>query len=182
MTQLGVSTQRRKLFDPGAPVGTRESAPSTQDRWARAGVALGAALFISALAISAAVVPELRLLHVCQALIYVAVVVFARSNSAWAFGAGVTVAVAWNSLELFVTHNMQRGIVLFWSMLRGGHARGIDTMAVALGGIGHFILIASCLILFFRGGTDGRKWARFAGGGVLVLAYFSAIVATFLKR
>jgi len=53
-----------------------------------------------------------------------AVVVLARRNSAWGFGAGVAVAVAWNSLNLFVTHVMQIGVVEFWSFLHTAFCHG----------------------------------------------------------
>lgn len=36
------------------------------------------------------------------------------------FGAGFCVAVAWNSLNLFVTHFMQSGALLIWNFLRTG--------------------------------------------------------------
>jgi hypothetical protein len=51
------------------------------------------------LIVSAVVLPELRLLHVLQALIYVAIVILARRSGMWAIGAGLTIAVAWNSLN-----------------------------------------------------------------------------------
>jgi len=95
--------------------------------------------------VSALVVPQLRLLHLLHALIYVVVVALAHRNSAWGFGGGFTVAVAWNCLNLFVTHLMQAGGVAFWSFLRTGYVRRLDTMMVTLGGIGHCILIVACL-------------------------------------
>src|SRR5215469_10351154 len=122
--------------------------PVVGNLWTRTWIPIGAGLFIVALAVSAMVVPQLRLLHLLQALIYVVVVILARRNSAWGFGAGFTVAVAWNSLNLFVTHLMQAGGVEFWSFLRTGHVRRLDTMMVPLGGIGHFILLVACLTAF----------------------------------
>src|SRR5690242_10166730 len=89
---------------------------STFDR-ARVWIQVGAGIFIFALAVSAAFVPQLRLLHFLQALIYVAIIIFARRDGAWVFGAGVTVAVLWNSLSLFITHLMQAGAVELWSFL-----------------------------------------------------------------
>jgi hypothetical protein len=50
---------------------------------------IAAALFNVALIVSAVVLPELRLLHVLQALIYVAIVILARRNSMWRLGAGL---------------------------------------------------------------------------------------------
>src|SRR5262245_64024860 len=94
---------------------------------------LGAALFLVALLVSAIVVPELRLLHLMQALIYVAVIVLARRNSAWGFGAGFAIAIVWNGLSLFVTRLMQAGAVAFLSSLRYGHVEQIILMMVGLG-------------------------------------------------
>lgn len=139
-------------------------------------IPVGAMLFIAALGVSGWVVPQLRLLHLLQAVIYVAVVILGWRNSAWGFGVGFTVALVWNSLNLVVTHLMQAGVVAFWVFLRTGEARRTDTMAVALGGIGHFILIIACLAAAFRQRTEERKWLKFAGGGAVALVYFFLIV------
>jgi hypothetical protein len=64
-------------------------------------IPIGAGLFLVALAVSAAAVPQLRLLHLLQAFIYVAIVILARRNNVFALGAGFTIAVAWNCLEFF---------------------------------------------------------------------------------
>jgi hypothetical protein len=151
--------------------------PTTEAPWTRTWIPIGAGLFLVALAVSALVIPQLRLLHLLQSLIYVAVVILARRNSALAFGAGFTVAVAWNSLNLFVTHLMQAGAVAFWSLLRTGHVRRIDTMMVTLGGIGHFILIVACLAALLDLRTDSQKWRKFVLGGVITLVYLFLIVA-----
>lgn len=156
-------------------------ADMAQSRWPLVAVAVGGTLFIAALIGSATVVPVLRPLHLFQALIYVAVIYFARRNSAAAFGAGVTIAVIWNAMELFITHNAQGGLVAFLSFLHSGVARRIDTMFVSLGTLGHFILIIGCLAAFLRQ-HEKRSWARFGLGGVLVVAYFAVIVATLLPR
>ena len=89
----------------------------------RVWIPIAAALFTVGLIVSAVVLPELRLLHFLQALIYVAIVILARRNSMWAIGAGLTIAVVWNSLNIFVTHNMQRGVTAFWSLLQTGQMR-----------------------------------------------------------
>lgn len=86
----------------------------------RVWIPIAAAVFTVALIVSAVVLPELRLLHVLQGLIYVAIVILARRHSMFAIGAGLTIAVVWNGQNLFVTHNMQRGMTLFWSLVRTG--------------------------------------------------------------
>jgi hypothetical protein len=50
-------------------------------------------------------------------------------------------------------------------------------MMVTLGGIGHFVLIVAALIALVRHNTEPQKWWKFAGGGVLSIAYFALIVA-----
>jgi hypothetical protein len=145
-------------------------------------IPIGAAFFVIALAVSALAVPQLRPLHSLQALIYVAVVILARRNSPWGFGAGFTIAVVWNSLNLFVTHLMQAGAVAFWSLLRTGQVQRVDTMMVALGGIGHFVLIIACLAAVFGLTTENKKWWKFIGGGVVAFAYFALIIAVARPR
>jgi hypothetical protein len=143
----------------------------------RVWIPIGAGLFLVALAVSAVAVPELRPLHFLQALIYVAVVILARRNNAFALGAGFTIAVAWNCLEFFGPHLIQTGAVMFWSFLHTGQVQHLETMMVPIGGIGHFILIIACLTALFHQTTDTKKWWKFIAGGVLVLGYFALIVA-----
>src|SRR5262245_59813075 len=146
----------------------------------RVWIPIAAALFTVALIVSAVVLPELRLLHVLQALIYVAIVILARRNSMWAIGAGVTIAVVWNGLNLLVTHNMQRGAELLWSFLRTGQMEPgphpIVPMMVLLGGIGHFVLIGACLAALFDRRIDDKKPWKMVAGGVSVLAYLALII------
>jgi hypothetical protein len=144
----------------------------------RVWIPIGAALFLVALIGSALILPELRLLHLLQALIYVAVVILARNNSMWGVGAGIAIAVFWNGLNLFVTHNMQKGAAAFWSLLQTGRLEEFSgiPMLVLLGGIGHLLIIAGCLaIAFDRRITDKKLW-RIVAGGVVALAYLALIV------
>jgi hypothetical protein len=145
--------------------------------FAQAWTNLGATLFLVALLVSAIVVPELRVLHSFQALIYIAVIVLARRNSPWGYGAGFAIAIVWNGMSLFVTHLMQAGAVAIWLSLRTGHVQQLVPMMVTLGGIGHFILIVAALIALVGHNTEARKWWKFAGGGILSIAYFALIVA-----
>ena len=145
-------------------------------------IPIGALLFIIALTGSAIVVPQLRVLHFFQALIYIAVIILAWHDSAWGYGAGVSVPAAWNILQLFITHNMEIGAAIFVAVLRTGRVERIDTMLVPLGGIGHFILIAGCLVAFWGLGDARKPWGKFISGGLLALAYFALIVATMLPH
>jgi hypothetical protein len=93
-----------------------------------------------------------------------------------------TIALAWNCLEFFGPHLMQAGAVMFWSFLHTGQVQYLETMMAPIGGIGHFILIIVCLTALFHQTTDTKKWWKFIAGGVLVLRYFSLIVAVARPR
>jgi hypothetical protein len=148
-------------------------------RSTQAGIYIGAALFLVALLLSAIFVPDLRVLHSFQALIYIAVVILAHRNSAWGYGAGFAIAIAWNAMGLFLTHLIQVGAVAFWLSLRTGHIEQIVPMTVTLGGIGHFILIFTTILAMLRFNAETRNWWKFAGGGVLSITYFALLVAFF---
>jgi hypothetical protein len=147
----------------------------------RVWIRIGAGLFLVALAVSALAVPQLRLLHLLQAFIYV-VVILAHRNNTYALGAGFTIAIAWNCLEIFGPHLMQAGAVMIWSFLRTGQVQHLETMMVPIGGIGHFILIIACVAALLNQRTDMTRWWKFVGGGFLTLAYFALIVAVARPR
>jgi len=150
-------------------------------------IPIGVGLFILALTLSAFFVPQLRILHVFQSLIYVAVIVLTWRNSPWGFGIGVIVPTAWNCLNLFVTHLFQKGAVQFWSLvrtgqfwflLRTGHVSRPETMTVTLGGVAHFLLIIACMAGFIQLRPRMKQWGQFFAGGFLALAYFALIIVT----
>ena len=145
-------------------------------------IPVGALLFIVALVGSAAVVPRLRTLHVFQALLYVGVVLLARRGKPVGLGAATAVAMTWNALQIFVTHNMQAGARLLWAHVLTRSATRVDTMMVFVGGVGHFILMAACMSAFVASRPDGRAWRSFFAGGLAGLAYMVAIVAAFAPR
>ncbi len=140
-------------------------------------VYVGAALFLIALLVSAIVDSELRILHCFQALIYVAVIVLARRNSPWGYGAGFAIAIVWNGMNFFGPHLIQTGAVALWSTLRTGHVQQLVPMMVLLGALGHFILIFATLLAILRHNVEIRKWWKFAGGGALAVGYLAVLVA-----
>ena len=152
--------------------------PVTGSRWVHASILVGVGLFILALTLSAMFVSRLRLLHLLQSLIYVVVVVLTRRNSAWGFGVGVIIAVAWNGLNLFVTHLFQAGAGQFWSLLHTGHVSRPETLMVMVGGVAHFLLIIACIAGFLQLRPGMKLWGQFFAGGLLALAYLILIVAT----
>ena len=143
---------------------------------------IGAAIFIVALAGSAAVVPALRPLHTLQALIYVAVIYGARRARPWAIGAGLVVPTIWNALQIFITHLSQAGVREIATLLSTGRARRLDTLFVPLGTLGHFILIIASLTALAQLKPSKRDWTQVATGAVASLAYFALIVAVARPR
>jgi len=156
--------------------------PVSASRWIRVSIALGVGLFLLALLLSAVFVPQLRLLHLFQALIYVAVIVLTRRNSPWGFGVGVIISTAWNCLNLFVTHLFQAGAGQFWSLVRTGHVSRPETLMVMVGGVAHFLLIIACMAGFIQLRPRRKQWGQFFAGGFLALAYFALIIVTAAPR
>jgi hypothetical protein len=158
------------------------SHPVAPSRWVRAAILVGGGLFLLALTVSAAIIPQLRLLHLLQALIYVAVLILTSRNSPWGFGAGTIIAIAWNGLNLFVTHLFQAGAGQIWTLVHGGRVTRPETLMVTIGGVGHFILIIACIAGFLEQKPRAKNWAQFFGGGLLALAYMALIIATTAPR
>ncbi len=145
-------------------------------------ISIAAGLFILCLVLSAVIVPQLRLLHVFQALIYVAVIALTRRNSPWGFGIGVIIPVAWNCLNLFVTHLFQAGAAQFWSLVRTGRVSRPDTLLVTIGSMAHFLLIIACMAGFIQLQPRMKQWGQFFAGGFLALAYFGLVIAVAAPR
>jgi hypothetical protein len=150
--------------------------PKNVFRWQQTGIVIGTALFLLALAGSAILDARLRLLHALQALIYVAILLLTRRNSPWGFGIGTIMPATWNCMNLFLTHLIQAGTEQLWSFFRTGHASRPVPIAVAVGSLGHFILILACLVGFLRLKPGLHQWLRFIAGGVLSIAYLALIV------
>jgi hypothetical protein len=138
--------------------------------WINVCVIAGSAMFILALTVAAIFAPQWRVLHVAQALIYVAVIVLARRRSAWGFGAGVVVPAFWTALLLF------RSPV--GTALVHGQVSQPDVFLQLFGAVGNCLIIVACLAAFLGAQPGGRKWAQFAAGGALSLGYLLAAVFT----
>jgi hypothetical protein len=145
-------------------------------RWIRISIPIGAGLFILALTVSAVVIPQLRLLHLLQALIYVAIIILTSRNSPWGFGVAVFISTAWNCLNLFVTHLFEAGAGLLWSFLRTGHLSRPETVMVFIGSLAHFLLIVACMVAFLQLRPGKKQWSQFFTGGFLILSYMALII------
>lgn len=152
--------------------------PPEQPRWIGVAIAVGAAVFMLALVLSAVFDPRIRLLHTLQALIYVAVIVLARRRSSWGFGAGTAVGLFWNYTNLFVTNFIAAGLSQLWLLLTTGALRRPDLLVAVIAAGGHVLLVLGCLAGFLRRRPSAREWGKFLAGGVIAVAYFVAIIVT----
>jgi hypothetical protein len=148
----------------------------TNARWINAFILIGSGIFVFGLTVSAIFASEWRMLHALQALIYVAVVGLTRRQRAYGFGAGVSVAVFWNSICIFATPVIREGLQDLWAVFRTGAAPRLDLILQLLAFGGHILIIVGCLVGFFRTGPGTRQWGQFVAGGVLVIGYLVAIV------
>jgi hypothetical protein len=135
-------------------------------------------LFIFALVMSAVYEPRIRVLHALQALIYIAVIVLARRNSPWGYGAGFVISTFWNYINLFVTTFIRNGVEQLIAFIQTGRIARPDLALSVIAATGHFLLIAACLVGFLRNRPSARECAQFVGGGVLAIAYFTLIIVT----
>lgn len=151
---------------------------ATNPAWINASILVGAGFFIFALILSAVFDPKIRVLHALQALIYIAVIVLTRRNSAWGFGAGCIIAAVWNYINLFVTTFVKAGLQQLSTLLRTGQLDRPDLLIAVIAAAGHFLLILACLAGFLRTRPGTRRWGQFIAGGALAVGYFVAIVIT----
>jgi hypothetical protein len=155
-------------------MGTRETPPG----WVRLLIAAGAGCFIIALLVSAIFDPTIRLLHLLQALIYVAVIALSWRSNPWGFGAGFTIGLFWNYINLFVTTFIAAGLHQLWLLLTTGRLDRPDLFIAVVAAGGHVLLIVGCAAGFLRCRPSLADWGKLAAGGVLAVAYFALIIVT----
>jgi hypothetical protein len=152
--------------------------PAADAKWINTSIVVGSAIFVFALAVAAIFAPQWRVLHVLQALTYVAVVVLARRNSAWGFGAGVFTGAFWNVLVLFRSPIGVQAVEGIAALMHGGPSPRPDVLLQAFAACGNFLIIAACLVGFLRARPGARQWGQFATGGVVAIGYLLAMVFT----
>jgi len=135
--------------------------------WPLAAIHVGASMFIVALAASVSFDPAIWLLHVCQALIYVAIMGLAQRRSPLGFGAGFAVAVLWNGVNLVSTGFIAAALDAVRTGIRTGHVVRPVLLLILLGAAGHFLMIAGCLAGLHRSTGGRRSRALFLAGAIL---------------
>jgi hypothetical protein len=118
-------------------------------------VTVGGSFFILTLAISAVFVPEIRWLHVVQALMYVAAMWLCIRRSRWGHFIGITTAAAWIFLVAFASP-------LFVELL--DHPGRPDLLLQGLASLANLAVVVGCVWGYVRLTTKSR-W----DGGRLLL-------------
>ena len=158
----------------------RVSRGPIRDAWVQRLIVASCVLFIFVLALSAVFDASIRVLHLFQAAIYVAVVILARKRSAWGYGAGCLIAAFWNWTNLVHTNFIANGLRELSRALQTGQVTRPDQLIAVLAASAHFVLIFACLVgvSLIR---PKSSWdpARFLGGGVLAIGYFAGIIVLF---
>ncbi len=144
--------------------------------WVRWSIDFGAGFFLFALILSAVFDPRIRVLHTLQALIYIAVIVLTRRQSAWGFGAGFFIAAFWNYTNLFVTTFVRNGADQLMLLLHTGRLRRPDLLVALVAAFGHFLMMVACAVGWLRQRPGGRELGEFVLGGVLAVGYFVLII------
>ena len=144
--------------------------------WVQWSIDFGAGFFLLALILSAVFEPRIRVLHTLQALIYIAVMVLTRRQSAWGFGAGFFIAAFWNYTNIFVTTFVRNGVNQIGLLLHTGHMRHPDALIAAIAAFGHFLMMAACAFGWLRLRPGRREVGEFVLGGLLAVGYFVLII------
>ena len=144
--------------------------------WVQWSIDFGAGFFLFALLVSAVYDPRIRVLHTLQALIYIAVLVLTRRQSAWGFGAGFLIATFWNYTNIFVTTFVRNGADQLMLLLHTGRLRRPDMLIALVAAFGHFLMLVACVVGLLRLRPGGRELGEFVLGGVLAVGFFVLII------
>jgi hypothetical protein len=151
-----------------------------QTNWIKWLIVASCVVFILVLILSAVFDPSIRVLHVFQAFIYVAVIILAARHSAWGYGAGCLIAAFWNWINLAHTTFIANGMRELSRLLQTGQVQRPDQLIAVLAATAHFVLIGFCLVGFARiKPKTGWDFLKFLAGGLLAIGYFVGIIIAF---
>jgi hypothetical protein len=118
----------------------------------------GSAFFVFALTVSAVFVPDLRLLHSFQALIYIIVVLLSRRKNPYGYGAGFFFAVFWDYIFL------KGAWPQVWQLIKGA----VFTPDIAFqfaAAIANLFIIVACIAGVKKQSPRPGRWRVFLSPG-----------------
>jgi hypothetical protein len=147
--------------------------PLTAPEWL---ITVGGSVFIFALAVSAVFVPEIRWLHVVQALLYVAAILLSIRRSRWGYFLGASTASLWNALATFASP-------LFVEL--ADHPLRPDAILQGLAWLANLAVVVGCVWgyvrLTTRSGWDlGRFLLTFVGATAFLVGATALLAPDYL--
>ena len=146
-------------------------------------VATGAVGFIAILALSAVFDHTIIVLHLFQALMYLAVIGLVSRRNRLGYFLGAAIAGFWNYTNLFVTSFFESGLRTLKHLAATGQLTHPDQLVAVAAVAFHILMIVACLIRIVQ---TSRKALSDLWTFLVVLAgqtaYFAAIVALFQPR
>ena len=152
----------------------------SMSRWT---VAIGAAVFIGVLFISAYWEADTRWLHFFQAWMYLATIILAWKGSRWGYFIGVGAAGLWNYMTLFVNTFLKNGLEQASILVHTGHLPRPDLFISVFGWLANLMVIVGCVLAY--GWTAGKRPSdilKFALALAGTTSFFALIVALFQPR
>ncbi|HEY3950272.1 hypothetical protein [Phenylobacterium sp.] len=143
----------------------------------------GAAGFILVLAVSAAFDRTIIVLHIFQALMYLAVIALVSRRNRWGYFLAVAIAGFWNYTNLFVTNFFVSGLRALEHLLTTGQLVHADQLVAVAAVFFHLVMIAAGVARIVQ---TSRKALADLGVFLFALvastAYFAACMALFQPR
>ena len=146
-------------------------------------IALGGAIFILVLLVSAYWEADIRWLHFFQAWMYIATIGLLSKNSKWGLFIGLGAAMFWNYTTLFVNTFLKNGLEQALLLVHSGHLSRPDLFLSVPGWLGNLLVAVGCCAVYLRR-TD-KSWADapkflIALGGTMT--FFALAMALFQPR
>jgi len=146
-------------------------------------ILIGACVFILMLAVSAYREPDIRWLHVFQALMYVATIVLARRMNRWGYFIGISAAGLWIYANIFATTFFFNGLQQLSQWVHTGRLSRPDLLIAVPAWFSNLIVVVGCfwgyLLLPKRPISDAT---RFAVTFALTTGFFALDMYLFQPR
>jgi hypothetical protein len=140
-------------------------------------------VFILISALAAYLEPDVRVLHLYEWLIYVAVIVLALKHNKWGYGIGISAATFWVGVSLFATTFLRDGIENWIGFLKTGRVTSAMALVAVPAAISQLLLIVCCIWAYRR--MKNKRWSDLeilVGSALISVVYLAGVVALFWPR
>ena len=150
----------------------------TNRSWLDWSIVAGCLIFIGVLALSGYVERDVLILHVLQSLIYVTVIWLSLQHSRWGYAIGISIALIWNSYNLFTGFVFRAGFRQWGLLFHGKAVTNLVQFSAPIAWFDHLLLIVLLVLAYMR--LDDRRWSdalRMLGALAGTFVYFATIIA-----